>query len=64
MDIVTQVQILDKADCISNCTNTLGKGVNPTILSPTMDKIVGQTSFFNLGIAISLGEGKHWYQTC
>ena len=28
----TRVQILDKTDCISHSTNTLGKGMNPIIL--------------------------------
>ena len=28
-----RVQILDKTDCISHSTNTLGKGMNPIILS-------------------------------
>ena len=27
---------LDEADCISHSTNTLGKGMNPIILSPAM----------------------------
>ena len=45
-------------DCISHSTNTLGKGMNPIILLPTMGKIVGQTRFFSLGEATSLGEGK------
>ena len=36
-----RVQILDETDCISNCTNTLGKGMNPIILPPGMGKIVG-----------------------
>ena len=39
-------------------TNTLGKGMNPIILPPDMGKIVGQTRFFSLGKATSLGEGK------
>ena len=39
-------------------TNTLGKGMNPIILPPAMGKIVGQTKFFSLGEATSLGEGK------
>ena len=38
MDMTTQVQILDKADCISNSTNTVGKGMNPIILPPAMGK--------------------------
>ena len=29
---------LDEADCISHSTNTLGKGMNPIILSPAMGK--------------------------
>ena len=32
------VQTLDETDCISLCTNTLGKGMNPTILPPVMGK--------------------------
>ena len=38
MDTVTQVQILDKADCILHHTNTFGKGMNPIVLPPAMDK--------------------------
>ena len=64
MDTATRVQILDETDCISRCTNTLWKGVNPIILLPAMGKIVGQTRFFSLGKATSLGEGKLWIQTC
>ena len=29
---------LDEADCISQSTNTLGKGMNPIILPPAMGK--------------------------
>ena len=58
MDTVTRVQIRDETDCISHCTNTLGKGMNPIILPPAMGKIVGQTVFLSLGEATSLGEGK------
>ena len=33
--------------------------MNPTILPPAMDKIVGQTGLFNLGSNLAnLGEGK------
>ena len=32
--------------------------MNPIILLPAMGKIVGQTKFFKLGEATSLGEGK------
>ena len=38
MDTATPVQILDKTDCISRSTNTLGQGMNPIILPPAMDK--------------------------
>ena len=38
MVIVVGVQTLDKADCISHNTNTLGKGMNPIILPPVMSK--------------------------
>ena len=31
MKMVTQVQILNEAVCISHSTNTYGKDVNPTI---------------------------------
>ncbi len=49
---------LDETDCISHSTNTLGEGMNPIILPPAMGKIVGQTRFFSLGSATSLGERK------
>ena len=38
MDSATRVQILDETDGISHSTNTLGKGMNPIILPPTMSK--------------------------
>ena len=38
MDTRTRFQILDSADCISYCTNTLEKGMNPIILPPAMGK--------------------------
>ena len=38
MDTATQVQILDKAVCISHSTNTPRKGMNPPILLPPMSK--------------------------
>ena len=36
--MATRVQILDETDCISHSTNTLGEGMNPIILPPTMAK--------------------------
>ena len=36
MDTAIRVQFLDKTDCISYSTNTLGKGMNPIILPPAM----------------------------
>ena len=38
MDTATRVQILDETDCISHSPHTLGKGMNPIILPPAMDK--------------------------
>ena len=38
MDTATRVQTLDGTDCISQSTNTLGKGMNPIILHPAMGK--------------------------
>ena len=38
MNTDTWVQILDEADYISSCTNDPGRSINPTILSPIMDK--------------------------
>ena len=45
---MTEVQILDEAVCISHSTNTLGKGVHPTILSPDMGKWSGRLDFLTL----------------
>ena len=64
MDTATRVQILDDTVCVSHSTNSLGKGMNPIILPPATGKIVGQTRFFSLGDATSLGEEKLWIQTC
>ena len=64
MDTAARVKILDETDSISHGTNTLGKSMNPIILHPAMGKIGGQTGFFSLGEATSLGEGKLWIQTC
>ena len=38
MEMTTGVQILDKTVCISHNANTLGKGMNPIILPPAIDK--------------------------
>ena len=48
----------DEAVCIAHSTNTLGKGMNPTILTSAMGKIVGQIELFSLGMATGLGKGK------
>ena len=63
MDLTTRVQILDKAVCISHSVNTLGKGMNTTIIPPARGKIVGKTGLSNLGIATNLREGELWIQT-
>ena len=52
----TRVQNLDEAVYISHCANTLGIGMNPTILPLVKAKIVGQTRIFKLGIATNQGE--------
>ena len=36
MESTTRVQILDEA--VSLCTNILGKGMNPSVLTPAMAK--------------------------
>ena len=38
MDTATRVQILDETDCISHYTETLGKGMYPSILPSAMVK--------------------------
>ena len=60
MDTATQIQILDKAVCISHSANTLGKGMSPSI--PTaMGKA---NSSLTLVWETSLEEGKLRIQTC
>ena len=38
MNGATRVQILDEADCISHSANTIEKGMNPVIITPTIGK--------------------------
>ena len=38
MDTVTRVQIVDEIDYFSQSNNTLEKGMNPLILTPSMGK--------------------------
>ena len=38
MDMMIQVQILNKSVCISHSANSLGKGMNPIILPSAMGK--------------------------
>ena len=47
MELVTRVQILGEAISISLCTDALGKGMNPSVLS--LAKILEQNRFFSLG---------------
>ena len=59
MNMVTRVQILDEAVYILNVyflnsTNTFGKDMNSTILSP--EERVGLIGLFNLGMANGLKE--------
>ena len=49
-----------------NCSynaDTLGKGINPTILPLAIGKI-GQTELFIFVMATGVKEGKLWIQTC
>ena len=48
MDTATRVQILDKADCISHNTNSLGKGLKPVILRPAKGKKQGRMGYLVL----------------
>ena len=54
METATWVQILDETVCISYGAYNLGKGINPTTLTPAMDKIVGQTIFLSFGMATDI----------
>ena len=38
MNMATRVQILDQAVCISHSTDSLEKGMHPTILYPAINK--------------------------
>ena len=60
MDTTTGVQSLDKGVGFSHISTTHGKGMNPSVLSPTMEEI----ELFNLLMETSLGEGKLNIQTC
>ena len=62
MDTATRVQILDYTVCISHSADISGKGMNPTILLPSMGKIVGHSDLFSLGMATDL-EAKLLNQT-
>ena len=37
MELTVQVQILDEAVDVSLCSNTLGEGMNPSVLSPSYE---------------------------
>ena len=58
MKLATRVLILDETVCILHSANTLGKGMNPIILSPAMGKIVGQLELFKLSMVTIRGEEK------
>ena len=58
MDTAKRVQILDETDYILHSTNALGEGMNNNYSPCNYGYIVGQTRFFSLGGATSLGEGK------
>ena len=48
MDSGTRVQILDEAVCISHSANNLGKSLNPIILPPAVDKLLGRLGSLTL----------------
>ena len=52
MELTTQVQILEKAICVSLCAKAFGKGMNPFV-PPSYLKIVKQTGLFSLSEATS-----------
>ena len=52
MDTVTRVKILSETVSISQYTNTFGKSMNSTLLSPA------------IGTTTDLGEVKLWIQSC
>ena len=54
MELVTQVQILDKAVSVSLHS---GKGMNPSLLHTTIRRIVRETGLFNLCMRTGVGEG-------
>ena len=58
MNMVTRVQTMDEAVCISLNGNNLVKGMDPVIFLPAMRKIVGLSGIFNLGNVSSIGEIK------
>ena len=62
MDMATWVQNLDEAVCILHSTNILVKKVWIQLFSLQMKVNIGQTVFFNIGMATSPGEGKLWIQ--
>ena len=42
IELVTRVQIVDEAVCISLCTNTLKKGMNSSALLSAVGKLKGR----------------------
>ena len=49
---------MDEAVSISHGNYTLGKGMNPTILPPSMGKLIGRLGSLNLGMTTYQGEEK------
>ena len=47
MDTSTQVQTLNKTDCILHCTNSFQKGMNPIILPTAMVKSKANWVFYS-----------------
>ena len=56
MDTETQVQILDKAVCLSHSVNILEKDIIPSIHPPAVGKTVEETGLFKLVSQLILKE--------
>ena len=56
MESVTRVQNLHEAVGVLFCPDGIGKGINPSLFRPAMDKIAGQTYLFCFGIPVKQEE--------
>ena len=56
MDTATRVQIMDENVCCAHDADILGKDMNPNIVLPSVDKVVGQIGLFIFGMEIGQKE--------